>query len=221
MCFVFGYTQAQKEGINEEEKELLKKKYQGYYITTYPTENVVLDTLTIFPKPKFKTSYDRRYYYWFKKKTYTAYPYAVLFKDKMNGLNDSIATIKSKRKRKRYIRKKQKFFEEQFAENVKDLTRTEGRILIKLIHRLTGFTVNEHVQDKRGKFRAFIYRSSAKIFKIKLDLEYHPETLMEDYLIESILQEAFARERLEEYPSLLKSANYIYTSKTIEIKKKK
>lgn len=205
----------------KKEAESFEEKYKDYYIITDPNKGVSLDTITLFPAPKFKTHYDKRYYNWFKKKTFNAYPYAVLAKENIDVLNDSIQKITSKRKRKRYIKQKQKYFEEQFTDNVKKLTRTEGRVLIKLIHRLTGQTVNEHVQDKKGKFRAFLYRTTAKVFKIKLDLEYHPEEIMEDYMIESILQEAFSDGSLEEKKSVLKSANFVFARRVIEVKKKK
>ncbi|MGY5352579.1 DUF4294 domain-containing protein [Wenyingzhuangia sp. IMCC45533] len=200
--------------------EQLEKKYKDYYLVTDPNGTISLDTVVLFPKPKFKTNYDRRYYQWFKKKTYRAYPYAVLAKNKIEALNDTIYLIKSKRKRKRYVKRKQKYFENEFANDVKKLTKTEGRILIKLIHRLTGSTVNEHVQDKRGNFKAFIYRISASLFKIDLDLEYHPESEMEDYMIENILQHAFQDGDLERMPSVLKTANRVYPNKLIEIEKK-
>lgn len=205
----------------EDDFEKLKKKYNDYYILTEPGQEIGLDTVVLFPKPKFKTHYDKRYYAWFTRKTYKAYPYAVLAKQKVSQLNDTIQQITSKRKRKKYIKKQQKLFEKQFAEDVKKLTRTEGRILIKLIHRLTGETVNEHIQDKRGKFRAFWYRASASLFKIKLSTEYHPESIQEDYMIESILQKAFENGRLKEEPSVLDSANMIYPSREIHIEKKK
>ena len=201
--------------------EKLQEKYKEYYLIIDPNQEIVLDSIVLFPAPKFKTAYDKRYYRWFRKKTYNAYPYAVLAKENLRMIDDSIQKILSKRKQKRYIKKKQKYFEEQFSENIKKLTKTEGRILIKLVHRLTGKTVNDHLQDKKGKFKAFLYRTSARVFKIKLDLEYHPEDLMEDYMIESILQEAFSNGVLEEEPSVLKSANLLYPSRVIEIKKKK
>lgn len=208
---------------NAQQKDLeeLKEQYDDYYLITEPNQEIELDTLVLFPRPRFKTFYDKRYYLWFKKKTYRAYPYAVLAKEKINFLNDTIQKISSNRKKKRYIKEKQKFFEEQFTDNVKKLTKTEGRILIKLIHRLTGLTVNEHVQDKRGKFKAFWYRFSASFFKIDLDAEYHPEEIMEDYMIESILQQAFTKGDLKREPSVLKSANRLYPSRIIEIEKKK
>jgi len=198
----------------------LQEKYKQYYLITDPDQKIMLDEVVLFPAPKFKTSYDKRYYNWFKRKTYKAYPYAVLAKENLKTINDSIQEISSKRKRKKYIKQKQEYFERQFSENIKKLTKTEGRILIKLVHRLTGKTVNAHLQDKKGKFKAFLYRTSAKVFKIKLDLEYHPESLMEDYMIESILQEAFNKDYLNQEPSVLKSAKLLYPSRVIQIKKK-
>lgn len=201
--------------------EHLGSQYKGGRLITDPNQEVRLDTIVLFPDPKFTTNYDRRYYAWFRKKTYKAYPYAVLAKEKLDSLNAQIVNIESSRKRKRYIKEKQKIFEEQFAEDVKKLTRTEGRVLIKLIHRLTGQTVNEHIQDKRGKFRAFWYRFSASFFKIDLDLEYHPENVMEDYMIENILQQAFLYGQLSRYPSVLPSAKTPLPVREIHIEKKK
>lgn len=213
ICFV---------GISQQkELESLKEQYKDYYLLTEPNQEISLDTVMLFPSPKFKTNYDRRYYNWLKKKTFHAYPYAVLAKKEMQFLNDSIKRISSKRKRKKYIKEQQKVFENQFSDNIKKLTRTEGRILIKLVHRLTGYTVNKHLQDKKGKFKTFLYRTTASVFKIKLNLEYHPEELMEDYMIESILQEAFSNDDLEEEPSVLKSATFLYSRRLIEVKKKK
>lgn len=205
----------------KDDAEKWKEKYIDSEIITDPNQRVELDTLVLFPSPKFETKYDRKYYYWFRRKTYKAYPYAVLAKEKINYLNDSIHKIASKRKRKKFVKQKQKYFEEQFTKDVKKLTRTEGRILIKLIHRLTGLTVNDHIKDKRGKFKAFWYRVSANMFKIKLSTEYHPESEMEDFIIESILQQAFQSGRLKEEPSVLKSANFVYPEKKIHIHKKK
>ncbi|WP_169816824.1 DUF4294 domain-containing protein [Wenyingzhuangia fucanilytica] len=199
----------------------LGKQYEDGYLITNPHQEIHLDTIVLFPKPKFTNNYDRRYYAWFRKKTYKAYPYAVLAKEKLDSLNASIDEIESSRKRRRYIKDKQKLFEEQFAEDVKKLTRTEGRILIKLIHRLTGETVNEHIQDKRGKFKAFWYRFSASFFKIDLDLEYHPENVMEDYMIENILQQAFLYGQLERHPSVLMSGKLPLPVREIHIEKKK
>lgn len=214
--FIVQQVDAQKKTSNS---SIDPYNYENYI--TNPSQQVDLDTVVIFPKPKFKNNYAKRYYVWFRKKTFKAYPYAVLAKQKLDSLNVEIKNIDSSRKRKRHIKKKQKKFEEQFTEDVKKLTRIEGRILIKLIHRLTGITVNGHIKDKRGGFKAFWYRFSANLFKIDLDLEYHPENVMEDYIIENILQQAFLNGQLENYLSVLPSGKTPLPSRKIYIEKKK
>lgn len=216
LLFAFFVVNAQEKGVEE-----FKEKYKDFYVLTKPNQEIALDTLELFRRPKFKTSYSKRYYFWLKKKTYKAYPYAVLAKEKNELLNDTLAKITSKRKRKKYIRKKQKIFEIEFSKSIKKLTKTEGRILIKMIHRLTGLTVNKHIQDKRGKLKAFWYRFSASLFKINLKDEYHPESIMEDYVIESILREAFLYEKLKEEISVLDYVNNLRFDKAIEVQKKK
>ena len=103
----------------------------------------------------------------------------------------------------------QKYIEEEFSEELKKLTRTEGQILLKLIYRQTGNTSYGLVKELRSGWRAFWYNSTAKMFKISLKEEYHPESIHEDYLIEDILQRAFAAGQLERQESVL---DYDYAS---------
>ncbi|MEN8765709.1 MAG: DUF4294 domain-containing protein [Wenyingzhuangia sp.] len=201
--------------------DVFDEKYKsGIYITDADQE-VLLDTVVVFSAPKFTNNYDKRYYSWFTKKTYKAYPYALLAKEKVDSLNLVTYGMTSSRKKKKYIKKKQRVLEEQFSDNIKKLTKTEGRILIKLIHRLTGETVNEHIKDKRGKYKAFWYRLSARFFKIDLDLKYNPENIMEDYMIENILQQGFVNGDLERCSSVLPGSNLPLSVREIHIEKKK
>jgi hypothetical protein len=71
------------------------------------------------------------------------------------------------------------------------MTRTEGRILIKLLHRQTGLTAFDLVKEYRNGWKAFWYNATANVFKLSLKSEYHPETDPLDFLIEDILQRSF------------------------------
>ena len=104
---------------------------------------------------------------------------------------------------RRYTRKVQKYIEGEFSEELKKLTRTEGQILVKLIHRQTGTTAFDLVKDLRNGWRAFWYNTTASLFKISLKEEFRPVEVHEDYLIEDILQRAFAANRLERQKSVL------------------
>ena len=87
-----------------------------YIIFEGDTLLIELNEVQLLKKLKFKTSYDRRYYYWFRKKTLKAYPYAKLAADRLNVLNERLEKIKSKRRKKKYTKRIQKYLEENNLE---------------------------------------------------------------------------------------------------------
>ena len=172
-------------------------------------QSIALEEVYVFGKLEFSSYKDKLKYYILRRKTFKVYPYAKMASERLEELNDSLLKIKRKRKRKKYTKNLQKFIEEEFSEELKKLTRTEGQILIKLIYRQTGNTSYGLVKELRSGWRAFWYNSTAKMFKISLKEEYHPESIHEDYLIEDILQRAFAAGQLERQESVL---DYDYAS---------
>lgn len=172
-------------------------------------QSIALEEVYVFGKLEFSSYGDKLKYYILRRKTLKVYPYAKMASERLEELNDSLLKIKRKRKRKKYTKNLQKYIEEEFSEELKKLTRTEGQILIKLIYRQTGNTSYGLVKELRSGWRAFWYNSTAKMFKISLKEEYHPESIHEDYLIEDILQRAFAAGQLERQESVL---DYDYAS---------
>tara|TARA_R110002124_G_scaffold188560_1_gene355822 strand:- start:148 stop:831 length:684 start_codon:yes stop_codon:yes gene_type:complete len=194
--FSFVFFGQKKDSIPLQEKYIL--------IKIGDTLTINLDEVKLLPKTKFKNREDVNYYYWFRKKVFKAYPYAVLASKRLDTLNSRLLRIKSNRKKKKYIKVVQKYLEGEFTEQLKSMTRTEGRVLIKLIYRQTGKTTFNQIKDLRSGWRAFWYNTTANFFKMSLRSEYHPESVNEDFLIEDILQRAFIQERLIEQKSKLK-----------------
>jgi hypothetical protein len=87
--------------------------------------------------------------------------------------------------------------EGEFSEQLKKLTRTEGRILIKLIHRQTGETMYELIKEYRSGWKAFWYNSTAQMFRLSLKKEYRPQDEALDFIVEDILQRSFLNGSLE------------------------
>ncbi|MEO0571803.1 MAG: DUF4294 domain-containing protein [Bacteroidota bacterium] len=170
---------------------------------------IALDDVYIFGKLEFADRKEKLRYYILRRKTLKVYPYAKLAAERLVELNDSLKYINKKRQRKRYTKKVQKYIEGEFSEELKKLTRTEGQILVKLIHRQTGSTAFALVKELRSGWRAFWYQTTAKAFKINLKREFKPTDVHEDYLIEDILQRAFAANRLKRQKSVL---DYDYAS---------
>ena len=170
---------------------------------------IALDDVYIFGKLEFADRKEKLRYYILRRKTLKVYPYAKLAAERLVELNDSLQYIKKKRHKKRYTKKVQKYIEGEFSEELKKLTRTEGQILVKLIHRQTGSTAFHLVKELRSGWRAFWYQTTAKAFKINLKREFRPADVHEDYLIEDILQRAFAANKLKRQKSVL---DYDYAS---------
>nr|WP_299017882.1 DUF4294 domain-containing protein [uncultured Polaribacter sp.] len=189
----------------ERELDSLPKNIDDY-IFVKPGDSVViqLNEITLLPKPKFNAKEDIRYYLWFKRKVFKAYPFAKLASERLDSLNTSLDKIKSKRKKRKYTKQIQKFVEGEFTDQIKKMTTTEGRLLIKLIHRQTGKTAFENIKNVRSGWKAFWYNTTANVFKLSLKSEYNPANNNEDYLIEQILQTAFTNGRLQKQASQLK-----------------
>ncbi len=174
-----------------------------------------LDEIQLLPKLTFKSYNDKRYYYWFRKKVLRAYPYAKIAAKELASLDEQLDSISSRRKRKRHTKKVQKYLEEEFTPRLKKLTRTEGRVLIKLLHRETGTSTFDLIKEYRSGWKAFWANTTANLFKMSLKDEYDPINIQEDYMIEDILQRAWRdnlidleKPKLEfDFPSIKKKWN--------------
>ena len=159
---------------------------------TLKNQFIPLKEVVVIPEQKFYSYKDYVDYYNLKRKTIKVYPYARLASERLLKLNDRLNGIKSKRRKRKYTKKVEKFLEYEFKEELKKLTRSEGRILIKLIHRETGSTAYTLVKTLRTGWKAFIYQTTAKMFEIDLKKEFNPSNNLEDYKIENIIMREFA-----------------------------
>ena len=181
-------------------QETSTKSSQHYLIKGQDTSwvsEVELDEVMIYPKLKFKSRDDFRDYLILKRKTKKVWPYAKLASERFETLNKRLSSIESDRAKRRYTKVIQKYIEEEFTEELKKLTKTEGQILVKLIHRQTGLTTFDLVKDLRSGWRAFWYNTTASMFNISLKEEFNPSEIKEDFYIEDILQREFQSGHLE------------------------
>ena len=106
----------------------------------------------------------------------------------------------SKKLFKKYLEFKfyKKFERELRAEyegELKGLSVTQGRILIRLIDRETDNTSYELVKELRSGFTAFFWQGVARMFGNNLKTEYNPQK-GEDKLIEDIMIDLESRDPL-------------------------
>ena len=162
-----------------------------------PRTTIDLDEVMLLQKLEFNSAEDKRRYLILKRKTIKVYPYATLAAVRLDSLNARLSRYENKSDRKRYAKLMQKYIEGEFSDELKKLTRTEGQILIKLIHRQTGHTTFDLIKELRNGWRAFWFNNTASLFDLSLKKEFDPMDEKEDYLIEDILQRNFQSGRLE------------------------
>lgn len=113
------------------------------------------------------------------------YPYAKLAGIKLREYNDILKNAANDGERRRIMKKAEKEIKDQFGNELKNLTFSQGKILIKLLYRETGNSSYVLIQELRGKFVAFFYQAFARLFGYNLKITYDP--LGEDRQIEYII----------------------------------
>lgn len=198
--FIFFFTlcfSQEGEQYYKKQEDTLQSFYYIIEGDTIAKEFIDLDEVIILKKLKFDTPEDQRRYLILRRKTRKVYPYAKLASERLTTMNERLNSLTKKRDRKVYTKRIQKYIEEEFSEKLKKLTRTEGQILIKLIHRQTGYTAFDLVKELRSGWKAFWYDTTANMFDISLKETYQPYQNKEDFLIEDILERSFQTNLLE------------------------
>ena len=195
--FISFASQAQTIEEIKQEQDSLTTFYYFIEGDSIPREFIDLEEVVLLNKLEFNTKQDRRRYLILRRKTRKVYPYAKLASERLTTMTERLKTIEKKRDRKKYTKRIQKYIEEEFSEKLKKLTRTEGQILVKLIHRQTGRTAFDLVKELRSGWRAFWYNTTASVFDISIKEEYQPFEVKEDYLIEDVLERSFQANKLE------------------------
>jgi hypothetical protein len=113
------------------------------------------------------------------------YPYARMAGIKLLEYEDTLALAPDDQARRKIMKKVEEQLNAEYGDELRDLTVTQGKILLKLIDRETGETSYELVSELRGDFRAFFYQAFARLFGLNMKTGYDPDG--EDQDIEYIV----------------------------------
>lgn len=155
-------------------------KVDNEMIPWLPVPEVVITATRIFRSPEDRAKFNRLRYNVLK-----VLPYAKFAKLRYGKLQQELASTPKKRDQKVLVKAFEKEIKDMFNSQIKNLTITQGGILIKLIDRETGTSSYDLLKDMKGGFNAFFYQSIARIFGNNLKNKYDPQ---EDHDIEDIIQ---------------------------------
>lgn len=173
----------------------------GYVLTENDT--VFNDTIQLEEIIVYKGKVDvesKKQFELLRNRVYKTYPYAKLASERLTALNRGMQSLKTNKEKKKYFKIIEDYLNNEFEARLKKLSRKQGQILIKLIHRQTGVTTYELVRTLKSGWTAFWSNTTAKVFDLNLKTPYAPYQVNEDYLIETILVRAFESGRLINQP---------------------
>ena len=102
----------------------------------------------------------------------------------MRDMEDTLLTM-NKAEQNKYIKQCYKQVLDEYTPVVKRMTRTQGKVLVKLIDRETEYTAYGVIKEFRGGFVASFWQGIGKIFGQDLKAQYDKE--VEDWVLEQIV----------------------------------
>lgn len=167
-----------------------KKDVIGYLVPmciykgdTIPS--IQLPTVYIFKPLIFKNDKERLEYYRLIRNVKRVYPLAREINKAIIETYEYMQTLPSERERQKHIKKIEKGLKEQYTPQMKKLSFSQGKLLIKLVDRQSNQTSYELVKAFMGPFKAGFYQTFASLFGASLKKEYDPEG--EDKLTERVV----------------------------------
>lgn len=166
---------------------------QGYDVIVVRAKIIDGDTIPMMNLPEvrikgyvvYRTPSDQRRFDRLVRNVKKVYPYARLAGIKLNEFDAMMAGLSDKEQRKLYKRAEEEL-KAEFGDELKGLTFTQGRILLKLVDRETGNPTYHIVRELRGSFVAFFWQNLSRLFGYNLKEKYEPEGKDKD--IETIVQ---------------------------------
>ncbi len=115
------------------------------------------------------------------------YPYAKVAGMLIKEYNNNLDSLDTEAAREAYLDQCEEDLKAEFEDDLSSMTMSQGRVLIKLIDRETGDTSYQLIKDLKSGFTAFMWQGVAKLFGSDLKVNYDPENIETDQMIEDVV----------------------------------
>ncbi|MFM8449568.1 MAG: DUF4294 domain-containing protein [Haliscomenobacter sp.] len=166
----FGILWVQTSGFSQASGTLLLNGDVYGYMVDDKGDTIILATLgdvSVSSVKGFKNPEDYNKYRRYRRYAYMVYPYAVEAVRIFREQEHATATMREGQRR-RYIRHLQHELEEKFEDPLRNLTRTQGMILMKMIERELQTPMYSLIRDLRGGFNAYYWSAISNMYGYKL-----------------------------------------------------
>lgn len=176
---------------NVELPSVLQKTYAGYYHFVEPSTGdtlamIVFNPITVYPPERFRNKAEEKFYWKTVRDVKKTLPYAKLISSTLLETYEYIDTYQNQKQKQAYLKRFEKELFEQYKPQMKKMTKSQGKMLIKLINRETNQSSYSILKAFLGTFRAGFWQTFSKFFGASLKAGYHPNKDKQDAMIERI-----------------------------------
>lgn len=179
-------------GAQEEDPEvrLKVKAYEGYthFVDQYgdTCRMTYIRNITVYPPLRFKNKKEEQFYWRTVRDVKRTLPYAKLAFATLCETYEYIQTIPDKKERERHLKTLEKDIFKQYKPVVKKMTKSQGKMMLKLINRETDQTSFNIVKAFLGSFRAGFWQTFGRFFGLNLRSGFNPRKNKEDAVIDRV-----------------------------------
>ena len=148
--------------------------------------SVTLNTIYVYTDFVFKNRHQYELWTRTKYNVKKVYPYAILAAAKLKEYDKALEKMQDEDLKKAFLKVCEKDLRQEFEDELKDLTVSQGKVLMKLIDRESGKTTYEVVKQLRGSFQAAMWQTLACLFGHNMKSEY--DAKVEDIMIERAIK---------------------------------
>jgi len=142
--------------------------------------------LYVYPKLRFRNDRQRQEYSRLVRNVKLTLPYAKLIAQTLIETYEYIETFPTQKERDDYLRLMEKEIFNQYKPVLRRFSKTQARLLVKLIQRQTHQSSYNILKAFLGTFRASFWQGFGRLFGVNLKAGYNPEKNKDDFLIERV-----------------------------------
>ena len=175
----------------DEVPSALQKVFAGYChfreeVTGDAVLMLVFNPIIVFPPERFKNKKEEQFYWKTVRDVKKTLPYAKLICSTLLETYEYLETFPTKKEKEEYLKQFEKEIFRQYKPVMKKMTRSQGKMLCKLINRETNQTSYSIVKAFLGSFRAGFWQTFGRFFGVNMKNPYRPEQDKTDAMIERI-----------------------------------
>lgn len=131
-----------------------------------------LKDIWVFPKSTFKSKKQEQFFWKTVRDVKKTLPYAKVVGSELRRVNMLLVDMKNEKERKKYLAIYEKQIFNKYESDLKKMSVSQGRLLLKLIDRECSTTSYDLIKQYRGNVTAFFWQGVARLFGSNLKSEY-------------------------------------------------